>query len=272
MHAPAAEPAAPPAPAALRLEGVRVRFGAVRALDGVGFAVPCGGITGLVGRNGAGKSTAIRVLAGLLPPDEAMAVEVLGLPVAREARAIRARTGYLLSEPALFAYLTPRETLRFLGEAYGIPPAEAAARAGELIDFFGLEEAADRLVDGFSTGMTKRLALAAALVHAPRLLVLDEPFESLDPLMVRALKQLLVRYAAGGGSVLLSSHLIGAVEEICGHIVILEGGRVVADAPTAAARARAEAELGRDSLEDLYASVVGAETRPGLDWLTERSG
>jgi ABC-2 type transport system ATP-binding protein len=266
MHVPVVEPRVPPA---LRLAGVHVRFGAVRALDGIGFAVPIGAITGLVGRNGAGKSTAIRVLAGLLPPDAAAAVELLGRDVGRAAREIRANTGYLLSEPALFAYLTPRETLRFLGEAYGVAPAEAGARAEELIAFFGLEEAADRLVEGFSTGMTKRLALAAALVHAPRLLVLDEPFESLDPLMVRALKQLLLRYAAAGGSVLLSSHLIGAVEEICGHIVILEAGRVVADAPTSVARARAEAELGRDSLEDLYASVVAAEALPELGWLTQ---
>jgi ABC-2 type transport system ATP-binding protein len=254
-------------PQALRLAGVSVRFDRVRALDDVSFAVPLGGITGLVGRNGAGKSTSIRVLAGLLPPDEAAVVEVLGHAVADNGREARAETGYLLAEPALFPYLTPRETLRFLAEAYGLAPDVAAARAEELIAYFGLDEAADRLVEGFSTGMTKRLALAAALVHAPRLLILDEPFESLDPLMVRALKQLLTRYVAGGGSVLLSSHLLDAVEEICDHIVIVEQGRVVADAPKATARARAEAELGSGSLEELYASVVATEQRPELAWV-----
>ena len=251
---------------ALRLDGITVRFGRTVALDGVTLRVPRGSMVGLIGRNGAGKSTAIRVLAGILPPNTGTA-EVLGMHFGDAAAEIRRRTGYLLSEPALFPYLTPRETLHFLAEAYGLARAESHRRTEALLGFFGLGDAAERVVDGFSTGMQKRLAIAAALVHGPRLLVLDEPFESLDPLMVRALKQLLLRYAAAGGSVLLSSHLIDAVDEICDRIVILERGRTVAAGSTVEVKAAAAERLGRGTLEELYASVVAAEVAPELDWV-----
>ncbi len=254
------------APDALRLHGVDVRFGGVRALDGVSLRVPRGSVTGLIGRNGAGKSTAIRVLAGILPPD-AGEVEVAGRGLEDGREEILRRTGFLLAEPALFAYLTPRETLLFLAESCGVEGGEGARRVEELLAFWELGDAADRLVEGFSTGMQKRLALAAAMVHAPELLVLDEPFESLDPLTVRALKRLLGRFAAAGGSVLLSSHLLDAVEEVCDRVVILEAGRVVVDADSAEAGERAAAELGRGALEELYASVVHPGTQGELEWL-----
>jgi ABC-2 type transport system ATP-binding protein len=252
---------------ALRMEGVGVRFGAFVALDGVSLHVPSGSITGLIGRNGAGKTTSIRALAGLLQPD-AGNIQVLGMRWPDDGVEIKRSTGYLLSEPALFAYLTPEETLRFLGEAYGVPTLEAGRRAEYLLRFFGLWDARNRLIDGFSTGMQKRLSLAAALVHAPRLLVLDEPFESLDPLMVRRVKGLLVEYARGGGTTLLSSHLIGAVEELCDHIAILEHGRVLVAGPTEEAKQQAVGTLGPATLEELYASVVDDDEPPSLDWLS----
>lgn len=253
------------APAALRLAEITVRFGSVLALADVTLGVPAGSITGLIGRNGAGKSTAIHLLAGVLNPD-AGEVRVLGNLFADAGTQIRQRTGYLLSDPALFAYLTPGETLCFLGEAYGLPADEGSRRSERLLAFFGLAEANDRLVNGFSTGMQKRLALAAALIHAPRLLVLDEPFESLDPLIVRKVKQLLVAFREHGGSVLLSSHLIGAVEEICDRVVILERGQVVVSGSPAEARATLGA-LDTASLEELYAAAVEDEPDVSLDWL-----
>ena len=264
----AAPPAdlSPNAPDALSLAGVSIRFGGVQALDGVSLHVPRGSITGLIGRNGAGKSTSIRLLAGLLRPD-AGEVRVLGRAFDGEALEIRRRTGWLLSEPALFAYLTPYETLRFLAEAYGVADAEGERRTRDLLALFELDGARDRLVDGFSTGMQKRLGLAAALVHAPELLVLDEPFETLDPLIVRKLKRLLARYAAAGGSVLLSSHLIDAVDEICDRVVIMEKGRVVVSGPTQQARRSVEGALGGGTLEELYASVVQDSADVELDWL-----
>jgi ABC-2 type transport system ATP-binding protein len=264
MPAPAAEA---PEHSALRLDRVSVRFGAVTALDDVSLRVPRGSITGLIGRNGAGKSTSIRVLAGLLRPDAGEA-EILGQPVRDAPLDTRAHTGYLLSEPALFAYLTPRETLRFLAQVYGLPRADGERRTEELLVFFELDDVGDRLVDGFSTGMQKRLGLAAALIHAPQLLVLDEPFEALDPLIVRKLKRLLLGYAGTGGSVLLSSHLIDAVDEICDRIAILERGRILLAGPTREATSQVAGALpGEGTLEELYASVVESSDVVELDWL-----
>lgn len=258
--------AAPAAGDALRLDDVHLRFGGTAALDGVSLHLPRGSVTGLIGRNGAGKSTSIRLLAGLLAPD-AGRVEVLGRRFADAGEEIRRRTGYLLAEPALFAYLTPRETLRFLAEAYAVPRGEAERRTEELLAFFGLAEAADRVVEGFSTGMQKRLGIAAALVHRPELLVLDEPFETLDPLVVRRLKGLLADYARAGGTVLLSSHLVGAVEELCDRVAIMERGRVVVAGRTDEALAGAAGRLGRATLEELYAAVVDDATPARLEWL-----
>jgi ABC-2 type transport system ATP-binding protein len=250
---------------AVRLESVSVRFGGVQALDRASFSVPYGSITGLVGRNGAGKSTSIHVIAGLLAADEG-GCTVLGTSYDDGASAIRRDTGFLLSEPALFAYLTPPETLRFLAEAYRVPAAEAERRVADLLEFFELGEAAKRTVGGFSTGMLKRLALAAAMIHAPALLVLDEPFESLDPLLVRRIKRLLVDYARGGGTVLLSSHLLDAVDEVCDRVVIVEGGQVVVEAAAGEAMDAAAGRLGRGTLEELYASVVRSGVVQRLDW------
>jgi ABC-2 type transport system ATP-binding protein len=256
----------PSAAAAVALRGVRVRYDTVTALDDVTFQVPQGSITGLVGRNGAGKTTAIRLLAGLLRA-ESGEVEVLGKRVEEAAEEIRRTTGFLLSDPALFAYLTPVETLRFLAEAYGLPAAEARRREADLVELLELTAARDRLVEGFSTGMLKRLALGAALVHAPRLLVLDEPFESLDPLIVRTIKRLFVQYVSDGGTVLLSSHLIHAVDEICDRVVILDRGQVVVEGPTSAVRAGVAGRLEAATLEELYASVVEAGEEITLPWL-----
>jgi len=254
---------------AIRVRDLSLGFGELRVLDHISFVVPERSITGLIGRNGAGKSTTIRVLAGLLRPDrESGEIRIFDLSPQLDREAVLASTGFLLSEPALFGYLTPRETLGFLGRAYGLDTRESARRAGELIRFFELEEDAERLAENFSTGMKKRLSLAAALIHSPRLLVLDEPFESLDPLTVRSLKKLLVEYSEGGGTVLLSSHLIDAVEEICDGIVILDQGRVAAAGPTAEAKSRVAKELPGATLEDLYASLVPAARLSGLRWLT----
>lgn len=252
--------------AALCMDEVSVRFADIVALDRVSLVVPSGGITGLLGRNGAGKSTSIRVLAGLVAPDTG-SVSVLGRSLASDRIEALRQTGYLLAEPALFSYLTPRETLRFIGECNGLPRIEAEERAASLLSFFALDGDSDRLVDQLSTGTAKRLSLAAALVHAPTLLVLDEPFEGLDPLMVRSVKQLLRDFVAAGGTVLLSSHLIDVVEEICDNIVILEKGRVVVSGKTAEAKRRAAQETSGGSLEDLYASLV-VTASPTPDWLT----
>lgn len=267
MDTDTSEPAEPVRSDAVRLSNVSVRFGALTALDNASFSVPRGSITGLIGRNGAGKSTSIGAIAGLIQPDSGH-VQVFGLPVHESLIEILGRTGFLLSDPALFAYLTPRETLLFLSEAYNVPKVDSVQRTDDLIAFFELGEAADRLVNGFSTGMQKRVGIAAALIHSPELLVLDEPFEALDPLIVRKLKRLLLDYAAGGGLVLLSSHLLDAVDEICDRIAILERRRVVIAGPTEDAKDTVSRDLGRATLEELYASVVPSGGDMALAWLT----
>jgi ABC-2 type transport system ATP-binding protein len=250
----------------LRVEELTVRYGSLVACDRLSFGVARGRICGLVGRNGAGKSTCIRVLAGLLEPASGDAT-ILGRPLA-ELAAVRGDVGYLIDDPALFAYLGAEETLRFLAAAYSLPAAEAAARTEDLLRFFDFDRNRGQLVDEYSTGMTKRLSIAAALVHAPRVLILDEPFESLDPLIVRRLKRLLLRFARSGGTALVSTHLVGVVEEICDDVVIVERGRVVAAGGLAEVVAAAPA--GEPTLEAAYAAAVDEGPGDELVWMTPK--
>ena len=272
MHRPDAA-TAPDAPL-IRFDDVHLRYGEVVALAGVSAVAAPGKLTALVGRNGAGKTTMINLLCGLLHPDSG-AVELLGGDATDESAegAERRRVvGFLLSDPALFQYLTAGETLAFLADAYGLPADEARSRTEDLLRFFELGDMRDRMADELSTGTAKRLALAAALVHAPRVLVLDEPFESLDPLIVRRLRRLLVRYVRRGGTVLLSSHLIDVVQEIADQLYIIEKGKVVFEGAGAPFRERAAAgaERGSDeggALEAMYASLVSGSDAVDVAWL-----
>jgi ABC-2 type transport system ATP-binding protein len=255
---------------ALSANAIGYRYDSTPTLSDVSLGVSRGSITGLVGRNGAGKSTLIKVLCGLLVPEHG-SVDVLGQPRPVNPGDMMRDTGWLLSEPALFQYLTASETLTFLAKTYGLDDRTAAKRMSDLLQFFELDEHHERLADELSTGTAKRLALACAMIHAPRLLVLDEPFESLDPLMVRRLRQALVAYAKRGGSVLLSSHLLEVVQDICDHVYILEQGRVVFDGPGVQFRAASEVigsgNGGGGALEAMYASLVEERGVAELDWL-----
>ena len=254
------------ASAALEVRGISFGYDGTPVLAEVSLTVGRGTIVGIVGRNGAGKSTLINLLCGLLTPAEGTAEVFGGTSTIRNPEMLR-HTGWLLSEPALFQYLTPRETLAFLAEAYSIPPLEASARIADLLRFFELEESDGTFADELSTGNTKRLAIAAAMVHAPSLLVLDEPFESLDPLMVRRLRSALFAYARKGGSILLSSHLLDVVQDLCDRVYILERGAVVYDGSREEVRGGAS-EVGTGSpLEALYASLVDSGADFTLDWL-----
>lgn len=253
------------------LNDVVVTYGSVTALKGVSIRVPHRSITGLIGRNGAGKSTIVRLLAGLVRPDSGYC-SILGLPPTEQPVELHRQAGYLLDTPALFSYLGPEETLQFLGEAYGLSVDAIDLRTEDLLHFFGLDSVRFRVVAGFSAGMQKRLALAAAMIHAPRVLVLDEPFESLDPLMVKRLKEMLVQYAAAGGTVLLSSHLIDAVEEICENFVILESGEVIASGAVRDAVNAAATRIDTGALEDLYTSVARPDSETSLTWLYPLGG
>ncbi|HEY8176042.1 MAG TPA: ABC transporter ATP-binding protein [Gemmatimonadaceae bacterium] len=253
-----------------KLLDVHVHYGEVEALAGVTLDVRAGALTALVGRNGAGKTTMVNVLAGLLAVDTGE-VELFGHSWLNPADSeyLRGDVGFLLSDPSLFQYLTAAETLEFLAAAYGLHEDVARARVADLLQFFDLDEVRDRMCDELSTGMRKRLALAAAVVHAPRLLVLDEPFESLDPLIVRRLRRLLVRYVRAGGSVLLSSHLVDVIQEIADHVYILEQGQIVFEGPGSQFRTRMTPSDEGGALETKYASLVEQKEHVGVDWLAE---
>jgi len=196
----------------------------VRAVDGIAFRVPAGGsVFGLLGPNGSGKSTTIKILLGLLMPT-AGTVTVLG----RHPRSVEAKRsiGYLPEESYLYRYLTPRETLDFYGRLFGLDPAARRDRTGELLEMVGLSHAADRPVGEFSKGMARRVGLAQALVNNPSLVILDEPTSGLDPIACRNVKDLILALAGHGKTVLLSSHLLADVEDVCTELVILHSGRI----------------------------------------------
>jgi ABC-2 type transport system ATP-binding protein len=229
----------------LEVLDVARRFGDVQALDGVSFAVRRGRIVGFVGRNGSGKTTTMRVICGLVAPDRG-SVLWDGRPV---DAGFRSRIGYLPEERGLYPKMTAARQLAYLGELSGLDRAEAVQRAGLLVDRLGLTERAGDRVEKLSLGNQQRVQLAAALVHDPELLVLDEPFSGLDPVGVEVLAGVLRDEVTRGAAVLFSSHQLELVERLCDEVVIIDAGRVVragpvgeVDAPSQARR-RLEIEV-----------------------------
>jgi ABC-2 type transport system ATP-binding protein len=248
-------------PPALRLTGLTKAFGDNTAVDGVDLTVPAGSFFGLVGPNGAGKTTALSMAVGLLRPDAGSSA-VFGVDMWSDPVRAKALIGVLPDNLALPERLTGRELLTFLGQLRCLDPATLAERTGELLDVMDLEHAERTLVVDYSTGMRKKIGLATALLHAPRLLVLDEPFEAVDPVSAVALKGILVRFVASGGSVVLSSHVMALVEQLCDTVAIMVKGKVVAAGPLDEVR-------GRGSLEQTFVRLVGGGARAaeGLSWL-----
>ncbi|MAT06218.1 MAG: hypothetical protein CL424_14365 [Acidimicrobiaceae bacterium] len=253
---------APPlADAPLRIRGLTKWFGDKQALDQLTLDVPAGSCFGLVGPNGSGKSTTVRSIVGLVRPDGGT-IEVCGHDVGTATRAARASTGVVLDPLQLFERLTGREFVRTMGELRGVDGDVSAARAEQLFIALQLVDDADRPISGYSHGMRKKTALASALLHRPRLLLLDEPFEGVDPVSARTMRSMLERFRRGGGTVVLSSHVMDLVERLCDHIGVTHRGRVVATGPTEQLR------QGR-RLEDVFIDVVGAtdSDTTTLDWL-----
>jgi ABC-2 type transport system ATP-binding protein len=201
----------------------------VRAVDGASFTIPEGEIFGLLGPNGSGKSTTIKILLGLLHATSGSA-RILGHSPS-DVR-IKSVIGYLPEETYLYRYLTARETVDFYGRLFDLDAPTRRARTGQLLDMVGLTHAADRPVGEFSKGMARRVGLAQALINDPKLIILDEPTSGLDPIACRQVKDLLQQLAKRGKTILLSSHLLADVEDICARIVILHNGRVRASGQT----------------------------------------
>ena len=249
--------------AALLLDGVSKRFGEQLALDAVTLRVEPGGFLGLLGRNGAGKTTAISIATGLLPPTSGRAL-VLGLDVEREPLAVKRRLGVMPQQEGLLELLTGLQDLRFAGRLHGLPRAEVDRRAAELLDTLELAPGPGVLVRDYSYGMRKKLALAAALLHGPEMIFLDEPFEGLDPLAARTVRDLLARLRARGVTLLMSSHGLDLVARLCDEVAILEQGRLVAHGTLEELRQR-HGDFA--DLEELFVRLHGGPRRGELSWL-----
>jgi len=235
-------------------------------VDGIDLEVPRGSLYGFVGPNGAGKSTTIKCLTGLLKPS-AGTMRILGLDPVASPEATKRQVGVVPEDLALFEHLTAAETLAFVGQVHGLDRATLAARSVELLALMDLTEAGGQLVADYSHGMRKKTSLAAALLPAPRLLFLDEPFEGIDAIASRQIKDLLLNYVRRGGTVFLTSHILEVVERLCDHIGVIHKGRLVAQGPIESLRAAAE---GRETLESMFLRLVGAGdgTASSLTWLS----
>jgi len=231
----------------LEVEGLVRRYGRIEAVAGVSLHVEAGEIVGFLGANGAGKTTTLRCVAGLLTPDAGV-VRVAGADLAREPRVARARLGFVPDRPFLYDRLTAREFLAFVAALYDLPADAAERRAEALLARLDLAADAGRTLDGYSLGMRQKTAVVAALLHAPPLLLLDEPIHGLDPASTRTLKRLLREHADAGGGVLVSTHLLDVAERLCDRVVILRAGRVVAAGTLEALRG----ERTDRSLEDVF--------------------
>jgi ABC-2 type transport system ATP-binding protein len=246
------------------VENLTKRYGKRTALDNVSFVVPEGEVFGFVGPNGAGKTTTLSMVTGLLRPDAGQAF-VLGRDVWSDPVAAKRLLGVLPDGLRLFDRLTGLQLITYAGLLRGMSRELASERAGELVAALGLSEAQGKLVVDYSAGMTKKVTLASALVHAPRVLVLDEPFEAVDPVSAATIRRILTGFVESGGTVVLSSHVMDLVERICTHVAVISDGLVLA---------AGELDVVRDgrSLEERFVDLVGGSTEVvGLSWLRTSS-
>ena len=265
------------------------RFGDFTAVQDVNLRVDAGQFFGFLGPNGAGKSTTIKMLTGLLAPTSGT-IRILGEDLTQNSAEIKRQIGVVPEGMALFGRLTAEEYLRFVGRMYGLDRATAAQRTQELLDFMHLADEQKKLITDFSHGMQKKLALAAAVIHGPKVLFLDEPFEGVDAVAAGTLKAMLLRMIARGATIFLTSHVLEIVERLCTHVAIIHRGQLVAQGSLEELRAgavrRERAERGegnapaserKRSLEEVFLEVVGtdregnpAETAPEqeLSWLS----
>jgi ABC-2 type transport system ATP-binding protein len=257
------------------------RFGELLAVDNVNLQVSPGQFFGFLGPNGAGKSTTIKMLTGLLAPS-AGRIEILGMDLEKNSVEVKRHIGVVPEGMALFGRLTGSEFLNFAGRMYGLDRDIAAKRTAELLEFMQLADQPKKLVTDYSHGMQKKLAMAAAVIHGPKVLFLDEPFEGVDAIAAGTLKAMLQRMIARGATIFLTSHVLEIVERLCSHVAIIHKGRLVAQGSLEELRAGVEAQApaggGENpalsageklTLEEIFLRTVGREQRneQELSWL-----
>jgi ABC-2 type transport system ATP-binding protein len=258
---------------AIRTEQLTRRFGALTAVDSVDLRVSAGQFFGFLGPNGAGKSTTIKMLTGLLAPTSGR-MELLGLDFQQNPIDVKRQIGVVPEGMGLFERLTGSEYLHFVGRMYGLDGATTEKRTTELLEFMQLGDREKTLIADYSHGMQKKLALAAAVIHGPRILFLDEPFEGVDALAAGALKALLGRMTERGVTIFLTSHVLEIVERLCSHVAIIHQGRLVAQGSLEELRVGIPgAEGEKKTLEQIFLSIVGQsggeQSRlEELKWLT----
>jgi ABC-2 type transport system ATP-binding protein len=245
---------------ALSIRGLAKRFGSKIAVDGISLEVPAGSFFGIVGPNGAGKTTTLSMATGLLRPDFGTAV-VHGVDVWARPLEAKKLMGILPDGVRLFDRLSGEQLVTYAGLLRGMDKDVVASRVGELLAALDLSQDAGTLVVDYSAGMTKKIALASALIHAPKVLVLDEPFESVDPVSAANIRDILDRYVATGGTVIVSSHVMDLVQRMCDHVAVVAAGRLLAAGTVDQVRAGA-------SLEERFVELVGGRSQTeGLEWL-----
>lgn len=247
---------------ALELTNLTKRFGDVTAVDDLTLRLAPGAFLGLLGRNGAGKSTTLKMVTGLLQPTSG-AIRVLGLDLAAEPIAVKRQIGVMPEEMALLEYLTGPQYLRFVGRMYGLEDVVADARREELFSKLDLAPAPRGLVADYSYGMKKKLSLCAALIHGPRVVFLDEPFEGIDAVTSRTIREILQSLQSHGVTLVLTSHIMEVVEKLCPVIAILDEGRLLGFGRLEELRARE----GAENLEGLFVNLVGGAQDGTLSWL-----
>jgi sodium transport system ATP-binding protein len=229
-------------------------FGAVRAVDGVSFTARDGEITGVLGPNGAGKTTTLRMLYTLMTPDRGQ-VRVDGIDAAVEPMAVRRALGVLPDARGLYKRLTAGENIDYFGRLHGMPPATIVSRRNALIEALDMQDIATRRTEGFSQGQRVKTAIARALIHNPRNVILDEPTNGLDVMATRSMRRFMLQLRAEGRCVLFSSHIMQEVAALCDRIVVIARGRVVADESPDALRE----QTGEASLEDAFVKIIGTD-------------
>ncbi len=260
---------------AIQTHNLTRRFGALTAVDDITFSVAPGQFFGFLGPNGAGKSTTIKMLTGLLEPTSG-SVEILGQRFTATSLDVKRQIGVVPEGMALLGRLTAPEYLRFVGRMYGLDRETTNRRTEELLEFMQLANESRKLVTDFSHGMQKKLALAAAVIHGPKVLFLDEPFEGVDAIAAGMLKTMLQGMIQRGATIFLTTHVLEIVERLCSHVAIISKGRLVANGPLEELRAGVASSLpGAESaqrltLEEIFLSIVGAgsaEPAQELSWL-----
>ena len=246
---------------AIRLVDLRKQYGARAAVDGLTLEVPRGSFFGFLGPNGAGKTTTIRMMIGLAQPASGT-IELLGFRLPEQALEIKRRIGLVPDESLLFDRLTGAEFLEFVGRMYGLERSIARERSQELLELFELDADARKLIAAYSKGMRKRVAMAAALIHRPELFLLDEPFEGVDAVGARLMKDILQDQIRHGATVFLTSHVLDVVERLCDRVAIIHDGKLVME------QAVGELRHGGETLEDVFVRLVGGgRDADRLDWL-----